>query len=212
MDPNHHRTQNEPTSNHQPAEPVLALERMEQDLPAVRPRAGTVLAVEVMPERRLKAAPIPEAPLEFPEALDTDAFRAKWETWEKVRRAMKKPKSWRLLFQEQLDWLATYEESVAIEIVSASIRNGWQGLFEPKPQRNGHNGHANGNGAVASGGVSPGMKMVIAQKKLDRAEAEIKRIYDSVEGHQSLDWFEKEMLKKAKAERDDAKNELGLRI
>ncbi len=36
------------------------------------------------------------------------------------------------MFREQLDWLAPFGAATATEILSTSIRNGWQGLFEPK--------------------------------------------------------------------------------
>jgi hypothetical protein len=57
----------------------------------------------------------------------------KFEEWMIVRRGMgKKPKNWDKMFQEQIKWLSQYTESIQHEILSASIRNNWQGLFEPK--------------------------------------------------------------------------------
>ncbi len=57
----------------------------------------------------------------------------KFEEWMTVRRGMgKKPKSWDKMFSEQSKWLKQFPESIQIEILSASIRNNWQGLFEPK--------------------------------------------------------------------------------
>ena len=44
----------------------------------------------------------------------------------------KKPKNWALLFGEQLTWLKQFGAVQGAAILQASIRNGWQGLFEPK--------------------------------------------------------------------------------
>lgn len=64
---------------------------------------------------------------------ETPRFKAKFLEWREIRTAMgKKPKSWFKMFQEQLIWLSQFSESIALEILSQSIRNGWQGLFEPK--------------------------------------------------------------------------------
>lgn len=72
-----------------------------------------------------------EVLLEFSSKLATGRLLAKWQVWMTHRRAHKKPKSWLLLFNEQIKWLEQFEEPVVFEILSASIRNGWQGLFEP---------------------------------------------------------------------------------
>jgi hypothetical protein len=69
---------------------------------------------------------------DLPEKLRTERMMAKWQLWMETRRAMKKPKSWAVLFNEQIELLAEYDEPEAFEMVSASIRNGWQGLFRPK--------------------------------------------------------------------------------
>lgn len=71
--------------------------------------------------------------LAFPKTLDTDAFKTRFADWQKTRRGMgKKPVDWNVMFQEQLGWLDGFGEKSAIEILSASIRNNWQGLFPPK--------------------------------------------------------------------------------
>lgn len=72
--------------------------------------------------------------LKIPKHLNTPKFSEKWKAWIGVRKAMKKPKSWGVLFAEQLEWLSKYSEPQAIEIISTSIMNGWQGLFPPKKQ------------------------------------------------------------------------------
>lgn len=73
---------------------------------------------------------------QIPKNLQTPAFKSKWNQWVDCRMSMKRPKSWDALFKEQIDWLSAYPEHEAIEILSASIRNGWQGLFAPKENNN----------------------------------------------------------------------------
>lgn len=73
---------------------------------------------------------------ELPAHLNTARMQNRWQVWQTHRRAHKKPKSWLALFNEQIEWLAKYDEPTAYEILSASIRNGWQGLFEPKTYGN----------------------------------------------------------------------------
>lgn len=79
--------------------------------------------------------------LKVPDHLNTVPFLGKWGDWVRHRRGFRKVKDWRVLFQEQLVWLAQFAEPVATEIVANSVRNGWQGLFElkgkPKDKRNG---------------------------------------------------------------------------
>jgi hypothetical protein len=81
-------------------------------------------------------------------------FRSAWESWEQHRREIKKkltPESIRQQFRK----LVEMGESRSIAAINHSIANGWQGIFEPKPDQ----GTANGNrtahapeGAVVSGG------------------------------------------------------------
>jgi hypothetical protein len=60
----------------------------------------------------------------------------KFTEWMAVRRGMgKKPKSWDNMFTEQVKWLKQFTETDQIEVLSASIRGNWQGLFPPN--RNG---------------------------------------------------------------------------
>jgi len=62
----------------------------------------------------------------------------KFKEWQEVRRAMgRKPKDWNAMFAEQVKWLKQFSEVEQIEILSASIRNNWQGLFAPKTGGNG---------------------------------------------------------------------------
>lgn len=70
--------------------------------------------------------------VKIPTILNIDSFKNVWVEWIQYRRGMKKPGDWNALFQKQLQWLSQFSPQKAIEIVNQSIRNGWQGLFEPK--------------------------------------------------------------------------------
>jgi uncharacterized protein YdaU (DUF1376 family) len=80
---------------------------------------------------------IPKLLKDLPPKLNTARMVAKWGIWMNYRRGKAKVKNWLLLFNEQIEWLSKFDEPTAFEILSASIRNGWTGLFEPK--QNGHN-------------------------------------------------------------------------
>jgi hypothetical protein len=82
--------------------------------------------------KKVAAAPV----VVIPEALATDAFRASWDAYLAYRREMRfkslKPQSQVTLLNEMAAW----GEKTAIEAINTSIRNGWQGVFEPRTQRN----------------------------------------------------------------------------
>ncbi len=60
------------------------------------------------------------------------AVKDKFSEWMVVRRGMgKKPKSWDKMFAEQVKWLKQFSDADQIEVLSASIRGNWQGLFPP---------------------------------------------------------------------------------
>lgn len=62
-----------------------------------------------------------------------EGVRGRFEQWMKFRRGLgKKPKDWDAMFEKQAEWLSKFEEKTQSEILDQSIRNGWQGLFEPK--------------------------------------------------------------------------------
>lgn len=74
-----------------------------------------------------------EADLELPAKFNTDTFKTAWAEWIKVRKAKGKVKDWQLMFQKQLEWLASlYDAPAAIEVLNQSIRNGWTGLIALK--------------------------------------------------------------------------------
>ncbi len=68
--------------------------------------------------------------------LKSERVRERFKEWIPIRKAMgKKPKSWDKMFSEQVMWLKQFSEADQIEVISASIRGNWQGLFPPN--RNG---------------------------------------------------------------------------
>jgi hypothetical protein len=61
------------------------------------------------------------------------SLQKKFEEWMTFRKGLgKKPKDWSKMFSEQWQWIQQFGEKAGVEILSQSIRNGWQGLFEPK--------------------------------------------------------------------------------
>ena len=69
----------------------------------------------------------------FPVSLQTPAFTEAWAEWEKLRKESKKkltPES----IKKQLGDLEKMGEAIAIQSINESIKNGWQGLFQPKQQ------------------------------------------------------------------------------
>lgn len=69
------------------------------------------------------------APL--PEALDTAEFRAAWSAWLAYRKEARKPMT-ATTVARQLALCVELGVSDAVAAIEQSIRNGWQGLFEPK--------------------------------------------------------------------------------
>jgi hypothetical protein len=62
-----------------------------------------------------------------------EGVRGRFTEWMEFRKAMgHKPKSWPKMFEEQAKWLADFTEAEQLEILSASMRNNWRGLFAPK--------------------------------------------------------------------------------
>jgi len=67
---------------------------------------------------------------EFPEELDTPEFREVWAEWIQHRIELKKPMK-PTSAKTLLKKLAAAGEQKAIESITHSIANGWQGVFEP---------------------------------------------------------------------------------
>lgn len=79
----------------------------------------------------------------IPAILRTPEFIAIWGEWEQARRSNRKKLS-KLAATRQLRMLATYPVAEAIEMLDASIRNDWQGVFslknQPKPKQRDYTG------------------------------------------------------------------------
>jgi hypothetical protein len=71
-------------------------------------------------------------PAELPDELSTEAFVSKWAEYVQYRRQNRmrslKPASVR----KQWKLMATWGPDAAVEAIDTTIRNSWQGLFEPK--------------------------------------------------------------------------------
>ena len=64
-------------------------------------------------------------------------FMEQWKMWLDFRMtAKRKPKRPEIMFRQQIKWLQRFPITEQIEIMSASIRNDWQGLFEPRTNGN----------------------------------------------------------------------------
>lgn len=85
--------------------------------------------------------------LSVPPKFCTIEFSETWSEWEKHRKEIRHTLT-KTTVSKQLTFLAKYDLETAFQIIDASILNGWQGLFEPKPPRqiykngNGSNGHS----------------------------------------------------------------------
>ena len=120
--------------------------------------------------------------LVVPEKFSQNAdFLNAWNEWMDFRKSKKACKNWAKLFGKQLEWINGFEVPTAIEILNQSIRNDWQGLFEPP--KNGHSKHA-------TQGTLSGIDKAILQKEKDLIVARISTIRSQYDGHQS--WSEKD--------------------
>jgi uncharacterized protein YdaU (DUF1376 family) len=72
----------------------------------------------------------------LPAKFSTQRLSDAWGQWQAHRRGFKKVKSWEALFNAQIDFLEQYDEETAYQILQYSLRNGYQGLFEPKQHAN----------------------------------------------------------------------------
>lgn len=89
------------------------------------------IEIEEEKEEEVKKGEAPS--LSFPQNLfESELFMGTFEKWMKLRKKMKKTKGgWVSLFQEQLAWLSGFGPETATEILQNSLRNEYQGLFEP---------------------------------------------------------------------------------
>jgi hypothetical protein len=87
------------------------------------------------------------APVVFPLALSSDRFREVWSGWMRYRCELHKPLT-ESTIKQQVALLESFGHDAAIVSIKNSIRNGWQGLFDPRgdTRRNGRG--RNGIGTV----------------------------------------------------------------
>jgi DNA-binding MarR family transcriptional regulator len=81
--------------------------------------------------RFINIEPSPEIP------FSSEAFREAWQDWQQHRKEKKKPltpTSARSQFKAFIEW----GEARSIVAIEHSIRNGWQGVFEPKQPASGY--------------------------------------------------------------------------
>lgn len=64
-----------------------------------------------------------------------ERFCEAWQEWIQHRKQIRKPLT-EAAVRKQLKMLAEYSEEQAVDIINQSIKNGWQGLFEPR-EKNG---------------------------------------------------------------------------
>lgn len=74
----------------------------------------------------------------IPPSLDTKEFRKAWDLWMKHRTEIKKPLK-PTTIHLQIKKLEEMGVERAIRALQHSIENGWQGIFEPKPDGNSRN-------------------------------------------------------------------------
>lgn len=67
----------------------------------------------------------------IPESLNTDVFLAVWEEWQQYRKEIKKPLK-PTSIKYQLRKLKEYPPETAAAMLTQSIENQWQGIFELK--------------------------------------------------------------------------------
>jgi uncharacterized protein YdaU (DUF1376 family) len=82
---------------------------------------------------------VADAPSFLPEVLDTIEFRKAWSDYHEYRRSARIKKLKESSLQRLLNEMATWGHDQAILAINASIRNGWQGVFQPKPSFVGKN-------------------------------------------------------------------------
>ena len=68
----------------------------------------------------------------LPDALSTDGFRAKWAEYEAYRRTTGMRALRSVSVAKKWTEMAAWGHDAAIASIEATIKNGWQGIFEPK--------------------------------------------------------------------------------
>jgi hypothetical protein len=70
--------------------------------------------------------------------FESEAFRKAWEEWKQHRKEMRKPIT-PLSVVKSLGDLRNMGEARALEAINHSIKNGWQGIFEPSKAKSATN-------------------------------------------------------------------------
>lgn len=78
-----------------------------------------------------------EFDLYIPQVLNIEEFKPVWHQWVLCRKKKKQCKDWFALFEKQLEWLTKFTVPQVVEILNTSMRNDWQGLFEPNATNQG---------------------------------------------------------------------------
>ena len=100
------------------------LDKMSEPIPEITAKTSTEIYLKKEPSA-FAIAPVVELPFKY------EGFVKAWTEWLEYRKE-RKLKTAAITVKKQLDFLSTYAASEAIEIINASIQNGWQGLFAPK--------------------------------------------------------------------------------
>jgi len=83
-----------------------------------------------LPRTNKKPAP----KFELPVALNTPEFKAAWEGFQEMRKAIKKPLTARAM-SLVINKIELWGHDVAIEALDRSTTNNWQGVFDPRESR-----------------------------------------------------------------------------
>lgn len=107
----------------------------------------------------------------YPPTIDTDAFRAAWQTWTLHRQEIGHPMT-PTAAAKTLAKCAAWGPSRAIAAIDHSAGNGWRGLFEPDPAK--MNGHASGGygNKTFNGQPDPRGNFAVAAAYLEKLKLE----------------------------------------
>lgn len=117
--------------------------RFPKGLPKPLPKGYPKQDQEQEQEQKKKEPPQPPKgggdQIEFPDVLNTSAFKAAWVEWE-IHRKEIRHKLTPSTIKKCLKDLAKMGHTNAIESINRSISNGWQGLFPPDGKKTGTSG------------------------------------------------------------------------
>lgn len=116
------------TNERAPIVPLVIHNRSSDDTPIVSPEEQEGITIKVNQRRNTKECAFPDLP------FSSEAFRSTWSSWESHRKEIKK-KLTPTAVSEQFRALLKMGEERAIIAIQHSIANGWQGIFEPRPEK-----------------------------------------------------------------------------